>query len=124
MNLDFLRRCQKNATVLTCVFFAMIFVYIGKQQAFDYLVASAASILNIYIISRLTYYALVKRNVPAFLILLSIKLPVLYLLGFFYFKYVSFDFIPFILGFNTIFLVIVLKSIGAFIQSKRFENAH
>lgn len=114
MDLKFIDRVIKATLVLAVIFFPLLSVYIGVNIGVSVLFGAIWGSLNLLAIKYLVVFLVPgpQRNTVLGIIILFVKLPVLYLIGYFLitWKYLS---IPGLLwGFSAIFLVALLKVLG------------
>ena len=114
MDLKFIDRVIKATLVLAAIFFPLLSIYIRVNIGVSVLLGAIWGSLNLLAIKYIVVFLLPgpDRKPLLGIIILFVKLPVLYLIGYFFvaWKYLS---IPGLLwGFSSIFLVALLKVLG------------
>jgi len=87
-------------------------VYVGLLWGVQYAVTSCLSIVNFWLIEKLVVAMFAERNKIKSLIWAVVKFPLLYFIAFLFFHNVGFSISSFLAGFNTIFIVLILKAAG------------
>lgn len=111
MGLEFLHRVRRTAVITGLILFPVITLYLGLAAGVAWVLGVAWSLVNIYFIGllvRFTYVDGKKRRLRAVLILL-VKVPVLYFVGFLLLRS-SLPDIALLAGFMWPLSVIALKS--------------
>jgi hypothetical protein len=80
--------------------------------ALIYAASALWSTLNVYLWHKLLLAFLINRRKYSAMYLAAIKLPILYIAGFLLLKFFRFSLVPFLAGFNTIFVILALKILG------------
>lgn len=112
MEREFLKRARILALVLTALVGLYGAVSVNLLWAVQYAVTSCLSIANFWLIEKLVLAFFAKRNKIATLMWAMVKFPVLYVIAFLFFRNGGFSVGSFLLGFNTVFIVLILKAIG------------
>jgi hypothetical protein len=113
---EFLQRVRRTAVITGLILFPVIALYLGLAAGAAWVLGVAWSLVNIYFIGLLVRFAYVdgkKQRLRAALILL-VKVPVLYLIGFLLLRSSLPDF-GLLAGFMWPLSVIVLKSVARLI---------
>jgi hypothetical protein len=112
MERDFLKRTRITALILTAIIGIYATAYVSLLWAVQYAVTSCLSIVNFWLIEKLVVAMLGERNKIKTLIWAVVKLPLLYFVAFLFFHNVGCSISSFLAGFNTIFIVLILKAAG------------
>ncbi len=112
MERDFLKRTRTMAVGLTALVALYGAVYVSLLWAVQYAVTSCFSIVNFWLIEKLVVAMFAERNRIKSLIWAVVKFPLLYFIAFLFFRNGGFSTTGFLFGFNTIFIVLILKAAG------------
>lgn len=112
MERDFLKRTRITALILTAIIGLYGAVYVSMLWAVQYSVTSCLSIVNFWLIEKLVVAIFAERNKIRSLIWAVVKFPLLYFIAFLFFRNGGFSTTGFLFGFNTIFIVLILKAAG------------
>lgn len=127
MDLDFLKRVQRGTAVFGSLAFLMIAFYYDTTFALGYLVGCLWGIANFWALGRLLQAVFVPGPVdhPRAFLLVGIKFPLLYAGGGLILISEWFPAVSLLVGFVTIFLVMVLKAGGrAFLRLDDRTSRH
>jgi len=123
MDLEFLKRCHIFSIVLTIIVGVFFCIYLGWGWARDFVVISFLSQVNFFLLTQFLISFTKREAFWKKLIRFLVKFPLIYFIAYLYFTKISFKIIPFLLGFNMIFLVIMLRMVGrAIITNQRERN--
>lgn len=123
MDINFLNRCQKHCFIITLIFSILIMTRFHWQTAIDFVFISFLSQLNIFLWSKLLSMYIKKIHNYVFFIYIFLKIPFLYIIAYLYFNYINFNIWTFLIGFNTIFVVILLKLTGVILTQKKLRES-
>ncbi len=112
MKREFLKRTRITALILTAIIGLYGAVYVSMLWAVQYAVTSCLSIVNFWLIEKLVVAMFAERNKIRSLIWAVVKFPLLYFIAFLFFRNGGFSTTGFLFGFNTIFIVLILKAAG------------
>jgi hypothetical protein len=126
MGLDFINRVMKTTLVFVALAFAFLAVYVNYNYAFSVLIGGVWSVLNLFAI-KLVIVALVtkgKKNIILGLLVLFLKIPVLYGIGYYLLTWDYLVVSGLLWGFSSILLVAVLKALSSsLLKSNKIANA-
>ena len=123
MGLEFLQRVRRTAVITGLILFPVITLYLGLAAGAAWVLGVAWSLVNIYFIGllvRFTYVDGKKQRMRAVLILL-VKVPVLYLIGFLLLRS-SLPELGLLAGFMWPLAVIALKSAARLVLGLDDQN--
>jgi hypothetical protein len=112
MDHGFLKRTRITALIITALWGLCGTVYVSPLWALQYSVTSLLSIVNLWLIEKLVLAIFPQSNKIKSLIWAVVKFPLLYSFAYLFFRNGGFSLSGFLLGFNTIFIVLVLKAAG------------
>jgi hypothetical protein len=114
MGIEFIYRTIKTSLILVLILFLFVSVYYNFKFALGIFVGCVWGCLNLYFLSNLIVETikLEKVNRKKILLIVLMKFPLLYLLGYLLLKVKYFSAIALLAGFTLIFVVIALKALG------------
>jgi hypothetical protein len=114
VDLKFIDRVIKATLILAAVFFPLLSVYIGVNIGLSVLLGAVWGSLNLLAIKYIVVFLLPgpERKPLLGIIILLVKLPVLYLIGYFLITWKNLSIPALLWGFSSIFLVALLKVLG------------
>ena len=119
MDISFIERTLRTSGLLSLVILIFGSFYYGFIPSLSVFTGLIWGIVNLYFLSLLIRSTLRpdEVNKTSALVLLFIKIPLLYLTGYFMITSTLFDPILLLIGFSVLLLVIVLKAIGRTIMN-------
>ena len=114
MDLDFLTRVQRATAVVGALAFVLIASYYEVNFALGFLVGCLWGVANFWALGRLLRAVVTPERVDRrrTYIFAAIKFPVLYVGGYFILSSSLFSPIALLIGFSSLFVVVVLKAAG------------
>jgi len=111
MGLELIKRTYKTTLIVAILVFFYTWGYYSFSSAVGILVGTVWGCLNLFFITSLvtSYIKVGEKDYTKIWILLSIKFPILYGLGFLALKIGYFEPLTFLLGFSLVLTVIILK---------------
>lgn len=125
MGLDLIKRTYRTTAILAVLVFLYTWVYYSFPAAVGILTGTLWGCLNLFFITSLvtSFVRVGERDYTKIWILLLVKFPVLYSLGFLALKINYFQPLSFLIGFSLVLAVIVLKILGRyFLESVLKQN--
>ncbi len=126
MGLGFINRVMKTTLVFMALAFAFLAVYVNYNYAYSVLFGGIWGVLNLFGI-KLVIVALVtkgKKNIILGLLVLFLKIPVLYGIGYYLLTWDYLVVSGLLWGFSSILLVAVLKALSSsLLNSNKIANA-
>lgn len=118
MELDFIDRSLKTSGVVLLVFLPFGLFYLGTFPSLAIFFGGVWGILNLIFISALVRSTLRPggANRPKAVGVALFKFPLLYAAGFFLLKVPQFEPLYLLIGFSSLFVIIVLKALGRMIS--------
>ena len=108
----FLYRAIKTSLVLCLVISIFALFYLGPRWALQYFFFALIGTANFWLLSQIGLVLLLRRHNKQAIIMAMIKFPLLYTALLLFCHHLGIEVSSFLLGFNTIFLVIFLKIMG------------
>ncbi len=117
MGLELIKRTYGTSLVLAILVFFYTWGYYSFSSAVGILTGTAWGCLNLFFITSLvtSFIKTGEKDYPKIWILLLLKFPLLYGLGFLALRINYFDPLSFLLGFTIVLAVIVLKILGKYV---------
>ena len=114
MDLKFIDRVIKATLILAAIFFPLLSIYIGVNIGVSTLLGALWGALNLLAIKYIVVFLLPGPDRKALLgiIILFVKLPVLYMIGYFLITWKYLSITALLWGFSAIFIVALLKVLG------------
>ncbi|RKX23032.1 MAG: hypothetical protein DRP51_01365 [Candidatus Zixiibacteriota bacterium] len=119
MDIGFIERTLRTAGILSLLVLIFGSFYYGFIPSLSVFTGLIWGIVNLYFLSLLVRATIRPDDVDKVgaLVILFIKIPLLYLAGYFLVTSILFDPILLLIGFSVLLLVIVLKAIGRTIMN-------
>ena len=119
MDIGFIERTLRTSGLLSLVILIFGSFYYGFMPSLSVFTGLIWGIVNLYFLSLLIRSTIRPDNVDKVgaLVILFIKIPLLYLTGYFMVTSTLFDPILLLIGFSVLLLVMVLKAIGRIIMN-------
>jgi len=119
MDIGFIERTLRTAGILSLLILIFGSFYYGFLPSLSVFTGLIWGIVNLYFLSLLVRATIRPDDVDKVgaLVILFIKIPLLYLAGYFLVTSILFDPILLLIGFSVLLLVIVLKAIGRTIMN-------
>ena len=117
MGIEFIHRTIKTSLILALIILLFVSVYYNFKFALGVLVGCMWGCLNLYFLSSLIVETikLEKINKRKVLLIVLVKFPLLYLLGYLLLRIKYFSALSLLAGFTLIFVVLALKALGRII---------
>ena len=114
MGIEFIHRTIKTSLILALIILLFVSVYYNFKFALGVLVGCMWGCLNLYFLSSLIVETikLEKINKRKVLLIVLVKFPLLYLLGYLLLRIKYFSALSLLAGFTLIFVVLALKALG------------
>ena len=111
MNLDFINRIIKTSLILAGIAFPFLAIYVRMPFAVAFVLGSIWGCLNLLAIKLLVTQALStgKKNVVIILLMIFVKFPIIYVLGYLLVIWSYTPIYGLVWGFSSIMIVTVLK---------------
>ena len=126
MGLSLIDRIMKTTLVLAAVAFPFLALYLSLNFAYSVLIGAIWGVLNLFAI-KLVILALVKKekkNIKWGLLILFLKIPVLYGIGYYLLTWEYLTITGLLWGFSSIFIVAVLKALSkSLLTENKIANA-
>jgi hypothetical protein len=124
MGIEFINRVIKTSLVVSVIIFVCVTFYYDFKFGSGILVGTGWSCLNLYFLANLIKEALnpQKPKKTKVTLIILVKFPLLYLLGYLILRLNYFPVLSLLSGFTLIFLVIFLKALGRWVLSLSSEN--
>jgi hypothetical protein len=122
---DFIRRVIKT-TIIVTIFVALFTTsYYNIHFAFGLVIGSMWNIINFWLIRLVVVGGLSKTPIrkSKLLILILVKFPLLYGLGYLIVRFGKFTAGSLLCGFSLLFIVLLLKTLGILILTKNKESS-
>jgi MFS superfamily sulfate permease-like transporter len=117
MGIEFIYRTIKTSLILALIILLFVSVYYNFKFALGILVGCMWGCLNLYFLSSLIVETikLEKINRRKVLLIVLVKFPLLYFLGYILLRIKYFSALSLLAGFTLIFVVLALKALGRII---------
>lgn len=118
----------KRTVVITLIITGLVFLYalcFNWRWAINYAVISLLTTLNFYFLYLILKRLLLESAKAMAIILLCIKFFLFAAIGFFFILWFGFNITAFLAGFNTLFIVIILRVMGIYffaLQARQYKN--
>ena len=122
MKFDFWNRVLVSSIFVVLLVGLVSAVYYSMTWAGRYTAVGLWTIINFWLLGKLLSLIVKKSSVIFIGFLLIVKIPVWYTLGFFILKYLGVEPTSLLAGLNTVFVVLILKSLGKQIADKNRES--
>ncbi len=125
MGLELIKRTYRTAAILAVLVFLYTWGYYSLKSAVGILTGALWGCLNLFFITSLvtSFVKTGEKDYTKIWILLLVKFPLLYGLGFLVLKMNYFEPLSFLIGFTLVLAVIVLKILGRyFLESVLKQN--
>lgn len=124
MGIEFIHRVIKTSLVVSVILFVCVTFYYDFKFGSGILAGCGWSCLNLYFLTNLIKEALgaQKPKKTKIALIILVKFPLLYLLGYFLLRTDYFPVLSLLSGFTLIFVVIFLKALGRWIISISAEK--
>jgi len=119
MGIEFIIRVIKTSLIVSAVAFLCVTFYYDFKFGSGILAGTLWSCLNLYFLANLIKEALnpEKPKKSKIILIVSVKFPLLYLLGYLILRLDYFPVLSLLSGFTLIFVVVFLKALGRWVLS-------
>jgi hypothetical protein len=119
MGLEFITRVIKTSAIVSLIQLPFVAVYFDYRYGLGILLGCLWGVVNLHFLRSVVvcYTNLSQRSKRQLLLLLLLKFPLLYLVGYLLLKSSLFPVLSLVVGFTLIFAVIVLKALGRLLLS-------
>ncbi|OGC78743.1 MAG: hypothetical protein A2145_03380 [candidate division Zixibacteria bacterium RBG_16_40_9] len=117
MGLDLIKRTYRTSFIVAILVFLYTWGYYSFPSAVGILTGTIWGCLNLFFITNLvtSFIKVEEKDYPKIWILLLVKFPILYGLGFLALIIGYFEPLTFLLGFSLVLAVIILKVLGKYL---------
>ena len=124
MGLEFIKRTYRTTLIVAILVFLYTWGYYSFSSAVGILTGTVWGCLNLFFVTSLvtSFIKTGEKDYTKIWILLLVKFPILYGLGFLALKIDYFNPLSFLLGFTLVLAVIVLKVLGKYLVESVFKQ--
>ena len=129
MGIGFIYRTIRASAVLACIIFLAVWLYYDFKFAGGILIGAGWGCLNLFAILLVVKAMIAPERAKkrAILLILFLKFPLVYFIGYVILRLGYFPILSLLAGFTLIFLVMVLKALGQMLTStenkRELENS-
>ncbi|KPJ48785.1 MAG: hypothetical protein AMJ41_04250 [candidate division Zixibacteria bacterium DG_27] len=119
MGLEFIARVIRTSVVVSLIQLPFVALYFDYRYSLGIVLGCLWGVVNLYFLRSVIvcYTKLSQRSKRQLLLLLLLKFPLLYLVGYLLLEWSLFPVMSLVVGFTLIFAVIVLKALGRLLLS-------
>jgi len=119
MGLEFITRVVKTSVIVSLIQLPFVAIYFDYRYGLGILLGCLWGVVNLHFLRSVVvcYTKLSGRSKRQLLLLLLLKFPLLYLVGYLLLKSSLFPVLSLVVGFTLIFAVILLKALGRLLLS-------
>ncbi len=119
MGLEFITRVVKTSVIVSLIQLPFVAIYFDYRYGLGIVLGCLWGVVNLHFLRSVVvcYTNLSGRSKRQLLLLLLLKFPLLYLVGYLLLKWSLFPVLSLVVGFTLIFAVILLKALGRLLLS-------